>query len=113
MKIKQAKRPTAKRLVASKSTASEKKSTRKRDSSRTGLIEGVTFFAQPVRYKVVDGQAVNMGTLEFRYIENEHALVCDAPQGTRRFTIDGDKITGTLTRPDHTLFRRVAVRKDP
>jgi hypothetical protein len=63
--------------------------------------------------KVVDGQAVNMGTLEFRYIENEHALVCDAPQGTWRFTIEGDKITGTLTRPDHTLFRRVSVRKDP
>jgi hypothetical protein len=27
--------------------------------------------------KIVDGKAVNMGTLEFRYIAAQHALVCD------------------------------------
>lgn len=62
--------------------------------------------------KIVDGKAVNMGTLEFRYIEDEHALVCDYAQGVWRLILTGEKIEGTLTRPDKTLFRRVTLQKD-
>jgi len=62
--------------------------------------------------RVVDGKAVNMGTLEFRYVEDQHALVCEYAQGVWRLTLDGERITGTLTRPDGTLFRRVALHKE-
>jgi hypothetical protein len=62
--------------------------------------------------KIVDGKAVNMGTLEFRYVEDQHALVCEYAQGVWRLSMDGEKIEGTLTRPDGSLFRRVALRKE-
>jgi hypothetical protein len=62
--------------------------------------------------KIVDGKAVNMGTLEFRYVEDQHALVCEYAQGVWRLSVDGENIAGTLTRPDGSLFRRVALRKE-
>jgi hypothetical protein len=62
--------------------------------------------------KIVDGKAVNMGTLEFRYVEDPHALVCEYAQGVWRLSVDGEKIEGTLTRPDGSLFRRVALHRE-
>ncbi len=62
--------------------------------------------------KIVDGKAVNIGTLEFRYVEDQHALVCEYAQGVWRLSVDGEKIEGTLTRPDGSLFRRVALHKE-
>jgi hypothetical protein len=62
--------------------------------------------------KIVDGKAVNMGTLEFRYIAAQHALVCEYAQGVWRLSVDGTKMEGTLTRPDGIVFRRVALRKE-
>jgi hypothetical protein len=62
--------------------------------------------------KIVDGKVVNMGTLEFRYVEDQHALVCEYAQGVWRLSVDGQKIEGTLTRPDGSLFRRVALHKE-
>src|ERR1700759_5279008 len=62
--------------------------------------------------KMVDGKAVNMGTLEFRYIDAHPALVCENAQGVWRLSVDGAKMEGTLTRPDGTLFRRVTLRKE-
>jgi len=32
--------------------------------------------------KIVDGKAINMGTLEFRYEPDEDILICDYAQGT-------------------------------
>ena len=62
--------------------------------------------------KIVDGKAVNMGILEFRYVEGQQALVCKYAQGVWRLTLDGSKMEGTLTRPDGSLFRRVLLHKD-
>ena len=53
-----------------------------------------------------------MGTLEFRYVAAEHELLCDYAQGTWRLTVDGNKMAGTLTRPDGSVFRRVALHKE-
>ena len=61
--------------------------------------------------KIVDGEAVNMGILEFRYVEGQHALVCESAQGVWRLSVDGEKIEGTLTRPDGSRFRRVMLHK--
>lgn len=62
--------------------------------------------------KIVDGKAVNMGTLEFRYIAAQQALVCEYAQGVWRLSVDGANLEGTLTRPDGIVFRRVALRKE-
>jgi hypothetical protein len=62
--------------------------------------------------RIVDGKPVNMGTLEFQYIEDQQALVCKYAQGVWRLTLDGSKMRGTLTRPDGTLFRRVLLQKE-
>jgi hypothetical protein len=62
--------------------------------------------------KIVDGKAVNMGILEFQYVEDEQALVCNYAQGVWRLTVDGQKMGGTLTRPEGSLFRRVLLHKE-
>lgn len=63
--------------------------------------------------KIVEGKAVNMGTLEFRFVEDQHALVCDYAQGIWRLLVNGEKIEGTLTRRDGSIFRRVVLHKEP
>jgi hypothetical protein len=60
--------------------------------------------------KIVDGKPVNMGTLEFRYENNE--LKCEYPQGVWLLKVDGAKIEGTLTRSGGTVFRRLILHKD-
>ena len=62
--------------------------------------------------KIVDGKPVHMGTLEFQYVEDQHALICEYGQGVWRLSVAGEKIEGTLTRPDGSLFRRVALHKE-
>ena len=62
--------------------------------------------------KIVGGKAVNMGTLEFRYVEEQHALVCEYEQGVWRFSVNGNRMEGTLTRSDGSVVRRVALHKE-
>jgi len=62
--------------------------------------------------KIVNGAAINMGTLEFRYDPNKQALACEYTQGVWLFTVDGNKMEGTLTRPDKTVFRRVTLKRE-
>jgi hypothetical protein len=61
--------------------------------------------------KIVNGSAVNMGTLEFR--TDHDSLICEYEQGIWRLKLETGKIEGTLTRPDNTVFRRVTIRKEP
>ena len=53
-----------------------------------------------------------MGTLEFRYDQNQQTLVCEYSQGVWRFKLQGRKMEGTLTAPDDTVFRRVTLGKE-
>jgi hypothetical protein len=62
--------------------------------------------------KVVNGAGINMGTLEFSYDPNKQTLSCEYVQGVWRITVDGNKMEGTLTRPDKTIFRRVTLKKE-
>ena len=62
--------------------------------------------------KIVDGKAMNTGSLEFRYVEDRHALVCEYAQGVWQLLVDGEKIEGKLTRSDGSLFRRVTLHKE-
>jgi hypothetical protein len=61
--------------------------------------------------KIVDGKAVNMGTLVFKYDKEAGTLVCD-DHGHWQFTIKGNKMEGTLTLADGTLYRKIALTKN-
>ncbi|HEY1337388.1 MAG TPA: hypothetical protein VGF59_07745 [Bryobacteraceae bacterium] len=61
--------------------------------------------------RMENGKPVAMGALEFRYDEESRALVCEGPQGVWRVTVEENRIEGTLTRPDKTMFRRVSLRR--
>jgi hypothetical protein len=62
--------------------------------------------------KVVNGKEVDMGTLEWTYDAAKQALESEFARGKFRLIINGNKIEGTLTLPDHTLYRRIHLRKD-
>jgi hypothetical protein len=62
--------------------------------------------------KIVNGATVSMGTLEFRYDSDKQTLVREQTQGIWFFTIDGNKMEGTLRGPDKTVFRRVTLKKE-
>ena len=61
--------------------------------------------------KIVNGSAINMGTLEFRY--DRDSLICEYSQGIWRLKLERGKIEGTLIRRDGTIFRRITLRKEP
>jgi hypothetical protein len=63
--------------------------------------------------KLVNGQAVSMGTLEFRYEQGQKMLVCEYSQGVWRLKLDGGKMEGTLTAPENVIFRHVTLHKEP
>lgn len=79
---------------------------------RISTIPGKSGSAAVSADKIVDANAVNMGTLEFHYQADRNMLICEYAQGVWRLKVDGAKMEGTLTRPDGTLFRRVKLSKE-
>ena len=61
--------------------------------------------------KIVDGKVIVMGTIECQHDSDKGTLLCEYSHGVWRFQIDGDKMEGTSTLPDKTVFRRVTVKK--
>ncbi len=61
--------------------------------------------------KIVDGKPVTMGTIDCLYDAGKHTLTCDYPRGVFLFTIEGSKMTGTMTLPDKTLWRKLSLKK--
>jgi hypothetical protein len=61
--------------------------------------------------KLVNGKVVSMGVLPFDYDPKAQTLICEYKQGTLRFTVKGDSMTGTLTTPDKVVYRRITLRK--
>ena len=62
--------------------------------------------------KIVNGQPVNMGTLQFQYDPANHTLTCEYSQGVWRFKVDGFNMEGTLTLTDKTVGRQVKLKKE-
>jgi hypothetical protein len=62
--------------------------------------------------KIVNGSAINMGKLEFRYDQSQRMLVCEYSQGVWRFKLNAEVREGKLTRADGSEFRRVKLRKE-
>jgi hypothetical protein len=61
--------------------------------------------------KIVDGKPVTMGTQECNYDSTKKSLVCEFPRGVMRFTIQGDRMEGTMTLTDATLWRKITLKK--
>ena len=61
--------------------------------------------------KIVDGKAVSMGAVECTYDGAKAVLTCDLPQDVLRFMVEGNKMEGTMTRPDGTLWRKLSLTK--
>ena len=61
--------------------------------------------------KIVDGKPVTMGTIDCLYDGEKHSLTCDYPRGVLLFTIEGSKMTGTMTLQDKTLWRKLTLKK--
>jgi hypothetical protein len=61
--------------------------------------------------KIVDGKPVTMGTTECSYDSAKRALICEFPRGVFRFTIQANKMAGTMSRTDGTLWRKITLSK--
>ena len=75
-------------------------------------IPGKPGYVSVVGDKILNGATIAMGTLEFQYNSNKQSLVCENGQGVWLFTVEGNRMEGTLTRPDTTIFRRVTLKKE-
>lgn len=63
-------------------------------------------------YKIVDGREVLMGSGNWTYDKDKGILVWEGPVGVWKLTIHGNKMEGTLTLADKTVFRRMTLKKE-
>jgi hypothetical protein len=62
--------------------------------------------------KIVNGQAVTMGTSDCSYDAKAQALECSIPdRAILRFTWEGKEMRGTMTLTDKTLWRKLTLKK--
>jgi hypothetical protein len=61
--------------------------------------------------KVVDGKEISMGTLEWKYDAERHTLESGNSGGTFRLGLDKDRLEGSLTLRDNTVYRRIHLKK--
>ena len=61
--------------------------------------------------KIVDGKAVNMGSGTYSYDKKTATLLNERDGWIWRLKVEGDRITGTLKKPDNTVFRRVTLER--
>jgi hypothetical protein len=61
--------------------------------------------------KIVNGQAINMGELDFALNRATHTLTCTIPSGTWVLVVNKWHIDGTLTTADKVLFRKLSLTK--
>jgi hypothetical protein len=62
--------------------------------------------------KVVGGKNVTMGTGEWNYDRSRHVLEWRMPKLVWSMKIMGDRMEGTLTMADDTVFRKMTLTKD-
>jgi hypothetical protein len=62
--------------------------------------------------KIVEGRAINMGTVKMQYDKGKGTLFAQDGPRTWRFTIHGKNMDGTLTVPDNLVMRKVTLTRD-
>lgn len=64
--------------------------------------------------KIVDGQTVRMGSIDFKYDREVRTLIGQVPIGVWKLTVSGNSMEGTLTQTsDNSVVRRVKLVKEP
>jgi len=61
--------------------------------------------------KIVNGKPVTMGVMDCGYSAAKQSLTCKFPRGVMRFTVSDNKMEGTMTLPDGTLWRKIILKK--
>jgi len=62
--------------------------------------------------KIVNGKAITMGTGEWQYDRSQHALEWRTARQVWLLKITGNRIEGTLTLADRTVFRKMTLDKN-
>jgi hypothetical protein len=63
--------------------------------------------------KIVRGAEEEMGILSCILMPGTGRLTCTIPQGTWRFVVRNDSLTGELRLPDNTRYREVRTARAP
>jgi hypothetical protein len=92
------------------------------DASSSCHDEKVVYYIDPIpdkpdammvrADKIVDGQAITMGTGPWQYDPAKHSLTWEVQKRVWLMVINGREIEGKLTMPDKTVFRRMKLTKD-
>ncbi len=61
--------------------------------------------------KIVEGKAITMGTGQWQYNRAQRTLEWRMPQQVWLLKVTGNRIDGTLTLSDKTVFRKVTLEK--
>jgi outer membrane biogenesis lipoprotein LolB len=61
--------------------------------------------------KIVDGKEVAMGTSDWKYEPETHALTNESPAGRFLLTVNGNSMEGSLTLKDGTVYRRIHLHR--
>jgi hypothetical protein len=61
--------------------------------------------------KVVNGQEIEMGTLEWTFIPEYHALETEVSGSTLHLVLMGNKMEGTLKTPNKIIYRRIHLQR--
>ncbi|HEV7551279.1 MAG TPA: hypothetical protein VGP65_06340 [Candidatus Angelobacter sp.] len=72
---------------------------------------------QPDRFslqadKIVNGQAVNMGTIDCVYATERKTLTCEFAKGIIHLTLRDSRLEGAMNLTDGTLWRNISLKKD-
>ena len=78
---------------------------------RFTAIAGKTGAFSVTASKVVDGKEIEMGSSEWHYDAAKHEFQSSKPAATLRFIVDGDKMDGTLTLLQGTVYRKIHLVK--
>lgn len=62
--------------------------------------------------KIVDGKAITRGTGQWQYNQAQHTLEWRTPRQVWLLKITGDRMDGTLTLADETVFRKMTLQKE-
>jgi hypothetical protein len=73
--------------------------------------------SEPNRYslqadKIVNGEPVNMGTVDCVFAPEKQALTCELPKGAIHLALRGTHLQGTMHLADGTLWRNISLEKD-
>ena len=61
--------------------------------------------------KIVDGKEIQIGTLEWTFDPQWHALEAEASGNTFHLVVMGNRLEGTLKTPDKVIYRRIHLQR--